>query len=180
MIEERSIRELAERVGVSPRTIRYYIDEGLLPQPIGAGRHQLFGREHEVRLRVAKALRDLGLTVKGVRTALATTPISVLEKRLAALPQDVAPEQLGELLGDLWQASPPTRSRLAAFASQEPPYRHTERPAIRGHWYRAAQWIRVGLAPGVELHYQPSDDESRDHAIESIVRDAEKRLSQFD
>lgn len=104
----------------------------------------------------------------------------MLEKRLAALPQDVAPEQVGALLDDLWQATPPTRSRLAAFAFQEPPYRHTEGLTTSGHSYRASQWIRVGLAPGVELHYQSSDDERRDHAIESIVRDAEKRLSPLD
>ena len=183
MIEEHSINELAERVGVSPRTIRHYIDEGLLPPPIGAGRHQLFSREHEVRLRVAKALRDLGLTVRGVRTALASTPIHVLEKRLAALPQDVSPEQVGDLLSDLWQAPapPPTQSRFAAFAPGEPSsHPRAERLMTRGPSERGAQWIRVALAPGVELHYQPSDDERRDAAIQSVVRDAEKRLSPFD
>ena len=182
MIEEHSINELAERVGVSPRTIRHYIEEGLLPPPIGSGRHQLFSREHEIRLRVAKALRDLGLTVRGVRTALASTPIHVLEKRLAALPQDVSPEQVGDLLSDLWQAptSPPVQSRFAAFALGEPSHPRAERLMARGPSERAAQWIRVALAPGVELHYQPSDDERRDAAIQSVVRDAEKRLSPFD
>jgi Ca-activated chloride channel family protein len=183
MMDEHSINDLAKLVGVSPRTIRYYIEEGLLPEPHGSGRRQRYGREHEARLRVAKALRDLGLTVKGVRIALASTPIAVLEKRLAALPRDVAPEQVGELLGDLWQSPPPppamaSRSILGSLSYGEPtpPYRLS----AHGHGERAGHWFRVSLAPGVELHYQLSDDERRQSAIEGIVRDAEKRLAPFD
>ena len=183
MIDEHSINELAHKVGVSPRTIRYYIEEGLLPEPLGSGRHQRYGREHEVRLRVAKALRDLGLTVKGVRTALASTPITVLERRLASLPPDASAEQVGELLGDVWQAATPPAaipmSRLAA-SYQEPHPPHRERLSAPRGVERAMAWIRVTLAPGVELHYLPSGDDRRDAAIQGIVRDAEKRLAPFD
>jgi len=170
-----SISELAERVGVSQRTIRYYIEEGLLPGPLGlGGKQQTFGHEHEIRLRAAKRLRDLGFTVSGARAVLARTPLKELETRLEELSQ----QQPGEPLGAVWDlwAAPPSPRALQTGARVE------ERLAYPGDTEGEAEssWRRVALAPGVELHYQPSANEQRDRAIRAIAQDAMKRLAPFD
>ena len=66
---ERSLRigELAERVGVTTRTIRYYEERGLLgAAPDRAkGSHRLYGEADVVRLKELIRLRDLlGLTLE--------------------------------------------------------------------------------------------------------------------
>jgi DNA-binding transcriptional MerR regulator len=67
--EERALRigELAERVGTTPRTIRYYEEIGLLPsaEDRGQGKHRLYGEDDVQRLRDVLRLRDLlGLSLR--------------------------------------------------------------------------------------------------------------------
>jgi DNA-binding transcriptional MerR regulator len=59
--------ELAELGGVSRRTVRYYIQEGLLPAPFGVGRGPHYGPEHLDALREVKALQEAGHTLDSVR-----------------------------------------------------------------------------------------------------------------
>ncbi|MCL4562693.1 MAG: MerR family transcriptional regulator, partial [Chloroflexi bacterium] len=51
------IHELARRAGVSVRTIRYYIEEGLLPPPGNLGRYSLYGEEYLDRLELIRQLK---------------------------------------------------------------------------------------------------------------------------
>ena len=76
------IDDLARLGGVSRRTVRYYVQEGLLPAPRGLGRGRHYGPEHLERLLRVKSLQQQGLTLEGVRT--------VLERRSPALPSGVA------------------------------------------------------------------------------------------
>ena len=65
------IERLADLGGVSRRTVRYYVQEGLIPPPRGAGRGAHYGREHLEALLRVKALQERGLTLLEVRRALA-------------------------------------------------------------------------------------------------------------
>ncbi len=55
-----AIGDLADLGGVSRRTVRYYVQEGLLPTPFGVGRGNHYGPEHLDRLLRVKALRKPG------------------------------------------------------------------------------------------------------------------------
>jgi DNA-binding transcriptional MerR regulator len=58
------IGELADMVGMSPRTIRYYQEIGLLhPAKRAEGRKRLFTENDLQRLRFIKRLKHLGLTL---------------------------------------------------------------------------------------------------------------------
>ncbi|HZW02420.1 MAG TPA: MerR family transcriptional regulator, partial [Anaerolineaceae bacterium] len=52
------IHELADLAGVSIRTIRYYINEGLLPAPDARGRYSTYREEYLDRLRLIRKLKD--------------------------------------------------------------------------------------------------------------------------
>ena len=65
------IDELADLGGVSRRTVRYYVQEGLLPAPLGVGRGRHYDRLHLDRLLRVKALQEQGLSLDEVRAALA-------------------------------------------------------------------------------------------------------------
>ncbi|MDH6697435.1 MerR family transcriptional regulator [Streptomyces griseoviridis] len=62
------IGELAERAGVTVKTVRFYSDRGLLPEAArSAGGHRRYGPEALERLRTIRSLRALGLSVPEVR-----------------------------------------------------------------------------------------------------------------
>jgi DNA-binding transcriptional MerR regulator len=56
---------------VSRRTIRYFVQEGLLQEPYGLGRGKHYGPEHLQRLREIRDLQKKGLSLSEVRDWLA-------------------------------------------------------------------------------------------------------------
>lgn len=62
-----AIGDLAELGGVSRRTVRYYVQEGLIPAPYGLGRGRHYGREHLESLLRVKALQEAGRTLEEIR-----------------------------------------------------------------------------------------------------------------
>jgi DNA-binding transcriptional MerR regulator len=64
-----SIEELADLAGVSRRTVRYYVQEGLLPTPLGVGRGRHYDRSHLDRLLEVKAGQEAGRSLDEIRTA---------------------------------------------------------------------------------------------------------------
>jgi DNA-binding transcriptional MerR regulator len=75
-----NLQELADRSGVSARTIRYYIARGALDGPSGAGRSASYGPRHVERLREIQRRQDAGETL----TEISRGPV--------ALKQAAAPE----------------------------------------------------------------------------------------
>ena len=52
--------DLASRAGISERTVRYYVAEGLLPAPDGRGRGAHYGAAHLTRLKLIRAIQQAG------------------------------------------------------------------------------------------------------------------------
>jgi DNA-binding transcriptional MerR regulator len=65
--ERYGIDALADLGGVSRRTVRYYIQEGLLPAPFGVGRGDHYGPDHLNALLRIKALQEAGRTLDEIR-----------------------------------------------------------------------------------------------------------------
>lgn len=66
-----SIAELEEATGVPRRTIRFYINEGLVPPAIGQGRSSSYDRTHVQSLTLAKELRAQNLSIDEIRKLMA-------------------------------------------------------------------------------------------------------------
>lgn len=66
---ELGIEELAGLGGVTRRTVRYYVQEGLLPAPRGVGRGRHYGPEHLERLLAVKAMQERGESLDSIRAA---------------------------------------------------------------------------------------------------------------
>lgn len=70
-MERVRIGELGERVGVSPKTIRYYEDVGLIPPPErDPSGYRAYGKEAVARLRFIRAAQSIGLTLGEIREVL--------------------------------------------------------------------------------------------------------------
>jgi len=62
--------ELTDAAGVSVRTVRYYIAEGLLPPPVGAGPHAAYTPAHLERLRLIGLMKDAYFPLREIRRRL--------------------------------------------------------------------------------------------------------------
>ena len=66
-----TLGELTDAADVSVRTVRYYIAEGLLPPPEGAGPGSAYTRGHLDRLRLIQRLKEAYLPLKEIRRRVA-------------------------------------------------------------------------------------------------------------
>ena len=90
--EQLLISELAARAGVSVRTIRYYIDQGLLPSPQVRGRYSVYDEDYLDRLKLIRRLKEAYLPLNEIRSRLET--LSHQEVRLLLEQDESEPEGL--------------------------------------------------------------------------------------
>jgi DNA-binding transcriptional MerR regulator len=64
------IEDLADLGGVTRRTVRYYVQEALLPPPLGVGRGKHYGPQHLERLLYVKSLQEDGRPLAEIRRRL--------------------------------------------------------------------------------------------------------------
>ena len=88
-----TIGELAAAADVTPRTIRYYTAEGLLPPPELRGKYALYSTDHLNRLRLIAQLKAAYLPLNEIRARIARlTPdqVTQLLAEYEGLPQEPA------------------------------------------------------------------------------------------
>ena len=67
---ELSIGELAGEAGLSRRAVRFYVQQKLLPTPLGRGRGRHYGASHLARLRRIGELQAAGHSLDAIRRIL--------------------------------------------------------------------------------------------------------------
>ena len=73
--------------GVSRRTVRYYVQEGLLPAPLGVGRGRHYGPDHLDRLLKVKALQEEGRSLDEIRRALSSSSARAMSRAVVEEPE---------------------------------------------------------------------------------------------
>ncbi len=134
------LQELCTEAGVTPRTVRYYIQQGLLPAPEPQGPATRYGQGHLDRLRL---IRDLQAEHQ---------PLAVIRQRLEELPD----KDIRRLVRKLPRSSPSSAVDYVRSVLGAPQLMATESTALYATRPAAtpvrAQWERLSIAPDVELH----------------------------
>jgi DNA-binding transcriptional MerR regulator len=94
---EMTIRELAERTGMTVRNIRAHQTRGLLPPPVVRGRTGYYSEEHVARIELTKEMQADGLNLEAIRRVLesgdgSAAAIFDFTRALRAPFEDEAPE----------------------------------------------------------------------------------------
>lgn len=111
-----TLTELAEATGLSRRTIRYYIAQGLVPAPGRQGAATRYPRSTSDRLRLIARMRD------------ANAPLAAIRERLGQLGDEDVAAMVGVL--SAWPdrpATPPVSSQAMPF---EPVTKELDGPAL--------------------------------------------------
>ena len=105
---EIGLTELVEAAGVSVRTVRYYIAEGLLPPPLSAGPRAAYTAEHLDRLRLIARLKDAYLPLREIRRRLRGLDAGAV-RTLLNEDSAGAPPRIAETPARLHQPAQPAR-----------------------------------------------------------------------
>lgn len=76
------ISELADKAGVTKRTIHYYMGRGLLPSPDGAGLGTTYSDEHLYRVMLIKRLQDAYLPLDEIKKRMAGVSLEDVKRSL--------------------------------------------------------------------------------------------------
>jgi DNA-binding transcriptional MerR regulator len=71
---ELSIGELADAAGLSRRAVRFYVQQKLLPTPLGRGRGRHYDATHLDRLRTIQELQQAGHSLDAIRQIVQGSP----------------------------------------------------------------------------------------------------------
>lgn len=135
--------ELAREADVPARTVRYYVQRGLLPAPEFRGRDTTYGDDHLQRLLAIKRLQAAHLPLDEIQARLHGATSSELERLVSG--------SVAVLAG---REPPPSPIPPASFPGRHP-YRAPLRPDPTYPDAPASDvpelWQRIVLVPGVEL-----------------------------
>jgi len=180
---ELTIEELADRVGVPVRTIRFYIAEGLLQGPGARGKAATYGEEQLLRLRLIRRLSEQRVPLAEMRGMLARLSLDEVrallaeeDQRAAELERAVQVPSPREYIATLLnRARQPTSAKESSAVYPPSPPGSTpgthQQQSPGPYPKRAAEvWHRWELAPGVELHVKASAQHQYRTLIEQLLK----------
>jgi DNA-binding transcriptional MerR regulator len=125
------IEDLALKGGVSRRTVRYYVQRGLLSAPTGTGRGPHYNAEHLATLIQIRQLQEQGVSLSEIPSRLRQGSIDPLQPGPVPFPVP------------------------APYPSPLPQPRWPPPPAVEP---ARSVWTRIVLSDGVELHVRGRND----------------------
>ncbi len=149
MVQVYKIGELAEKSGVSKRTIHYYLSRGLLPPPKGAGPQSFYTEEHLLRLELLKKLQEKYWPLDKIRAHLNALTLAEVQKELREF-ERYAKEKPG----------------ISTFAGEP------QLPGVEN----VTEYLKIDIALGISLFFPKKLPEKYFDTILDIVRYARKLL----
>lgn len=163
-----SIGEISEMTGLSRRTIRYYLQRGLIPPPLGAGRGRYYTRDHLARLKKIIGLQAGGMFLDEISRHLDPDRPNDMEVPESSLGRRESNHLLKMKLG-----SPPSGSLGTV--------RNKARQQITGESSgKTESWVKVSIADGVELNVRGDRMNMFDGSLDEIAAVIEEALTKRD
>jgi DNA-binding transcriptional MerR regulator len=153
------LNELSHRAGVTPRTVRYYIQQGLLPAPEAQGPATRYGQAHLDRLLLIRQLQREHQPLAEIRVRLEGLRDEDVSRVLSTSRPSKRPSSAVDYVRSVLGGSAPPD--LVAASVWEPPASRSSTPI-------KSQWERISLAPDVELHVR-----------RPLTRDANRRVEKL-
>lgn len=170
-----NLRQLAVEAGVTPRTIHFYIQQGLLPSAGTLGSQARYGTGHLARLRLIKRLQKEHL------------PLAEIADRIRSLTDPQVEGLLGEAQAQRRPAASATSGSALDYVRgllRSAPARQDDGATLKRMLARSAaappspvavdrsQWERVSLVPEIELHVRRPLARTRNRQLERLLESA--------
>lgn len=186
MKEEFSIEDLAKRSGVSVRTVRYYMQQGLVPSPDTSGKYASYSQDHLDHLLMVQRLKRLHLPLKEIRHLIASISREDMSQMLGLQDEMVFNKSLslskdGEVRKNREISSAKEYIEgLAKHQQQvkriaEEPRSYTQ-PGLR-NLQVPERWSKIRLAEGVELNVREQEERALRKEILMLIESAKQIFS---
>lgn len=186
------IHELAEQARTTVRTIRYYTDEGLLPQPEVQGKFAYYTQNHLDRLQLIRRMKDAYLPLREIRQIMTSLTNAEVSERLKE-------QFISDHETERGTTPPPPRGEsgtkaleyISRLIEEQSRHRSNESPVVNRSLQPALKnapaparevvsesnfspeeetWQRISLTTGVELHLRtPADMDTADRVRQLIA-----------
>jgi DNA-binding transcriptional MerR regulator len=177
---EYSLRQLAVEASVTPRTIHFYIQQGLLPSAGTLGPQARYGASHLARLRLIKRLQKEHLPLAEIAGRIRSLTDPQVEGLLGKTRRATASAASGSALDyvrNILSSTPASqdggkalRTVLARSTAASPTPVAVDR----------SQWERVALVPEIELHVRRPLSRTRHRQLERLLESARQILQEED
>ncbi len=145
---------------VDPRTVRFYQTLGIVPKPAYIGRRAMYGREHLVRVVVAKELQADGHSLSQIHEGLGMHATDDLVAALLKSDATRAP-----------RAAPAAEPRRAGGQpSSQPPRQSSPQPSPSPATVAATPLRSFQIAPGVTVLIDPALVESPTQLADALAK----------
>jgi DNA-binding transcriptional MerR regulator len=192
-----TLADLSRLADVTPRTVRYYVAQGLLPSPGQSGPGARYPESTLPRLQLIRELQRSHLPLAEIRTRLASLTddeIAGLAAPASPPPSDTAIDYIRGLLGATRPAPPPPPAGTATVAPRslqvgEPSPLPMRPPSVMGtdakdmsarrpDTVERSQWDRIALTPDIELQIRRPLGRLEQRRVERLITIARQVLKE--
>ncbi len=152
--------ELADRAGVSIRTVRYYIQQGLLAAPEGRGPGAHYTEEHVERLMFIKRLQREHLPLSEIRRVLEGGGDARTSDPAGGTPAPSARDYIRDVL----KGKRLTEGGATVY-EDAPRYGSPQTAASP----KRSQWERITLARDIELHVRRPLSRAENKQVDRLI-----------
>jgi DNA-binding transcriptional MerR regulator len=161
------LQELCERTGVTARTVRYYIQQGLLPSPGQSGPGAKYDHGHLERLLVIRRLQQQHLPLAEIRKRLESLGDAALHALVSQKP--VRASSVADYVRSALTGGPAPKQGMPRKATpQAPPAPRVER----------SQWERIAISTDVEIHIRRPLSRDDNRRVERLIEEAKQLMSE--
>lgn len=198
LLTELTLEDLAQHSGLPIRTLRYYIQEGLLPGPDTRGKYASYSQEHLDSLTLIMRLKDLHLPLKEIRHLLDNASPEDISQLISyqdalnapSLPYKTAPSDKpaqAKTAPSARETETPnsaldyihslTQAHETVQSLREPPQIFASKPNIiklkPPYQTKPESWQRIQLADGIELHLRSPHGVQSQAKIDKLIKYAQ-------
>ncbi|MCJ7696356.1 MAG: MerR family transcriptional regulator [Anaerolineaceae bacterium] len=195
MTSDLTLEDLAKQSGLSIRTLRFYIQEGLLPGPDTRGKYASYSRQHIEQLELIQRLKARYLPLQHIRQLLENMSPADINKMLQ-LQESVSPsneekiieklddpqsaiagaraldyikslEQSHEIIQEMQPSYSPQPVRKNQKTKRNTTSVESKKKIVQAT--REESWHRIKLTKGVELHIRSSREKENKEEINTLI-----------
>ena len=168
------IHELAEKTGVSLRTIRFYIEKGLLPEAPIKGRYAAYSEEYVLRIELIKWLKQIRMPLDEIRERIKDLTDKQVQDYLNKRDEE---QQRGRKQRKDQQAALPGIDDDEKLVQAIKSYLNGETlPAGMKPKLCGSIWERIEITDGIELHFRRPLNPQQHRTVQALIEFARRKF----